>query len=385
MPEMPTTDISPVPPWAPVIDQHASWLALNPVQGCPKRCRYCFLNQFDLTGVAPAQLKTPAEAVDILTSSPLYGRDRVVALFTWTDVMATVANRAYLGGLLGELVNRDCPNPIVLITKCGIPADTITVINSARSAGLRIIVYLSYSGLDAGIEAGIRHEHIRANFAHLHEAGIPIVHYWRPAFPASATTEAMEHVLDLAARYAACTMAAGLKVEPSAVDRLAVHWPQLANTPGVTEAECVYPRPFWDFIHATGERHAGYPVFHTNSCALAYVLGQADRFGIFGGPVCTRRNLCPADQRERCAAADRTLPDTAAAAEALAQRGLTGAAFTLLPETRELQVDATASNAVASALAQDLGLRVRLAGQGDDSYWRSGTSGAQPLILEVGG
>jgi hypothetical protein len=37
--------------------------------------------------------------------------------------------------------------------------------------------------------------------------------------------------------------------------------------------------------------------------------------------------------------------------------------------------------AVASALTQDLGVRVASAGQGDDSYWSSGTSGAQPLVI----
>lgn len=31
--------------WTPVIDQHASWLAVNPIQGCPKKCAYCFLDQ----------------------------------------------------------------------------------------------------------------------------------------------------------------------------------------------------------------------------------------------------------------------------------------------------------------------------------------------------
>jgi hypothetical protein len=145
-----------------------------------------------------------------------------------------------------------------------------------------VIVYLSYSGLDSAIEAGIRHEQIVANFPLLASAGIPIVHYWRPAFPVSATTETMTRVLDLAARYAACTMAAGLKVEAGALDRLSRHWPELAATPGATTAECVYPAAFWDFIHRAGDLHPGYPVFHTNSCALACVLGEADRFGVYG-------------------------------------------------------------------------------------------------------
>jgi hypothetical protein len=76
-------------------------------------------------------------------------------------------------------------------------------------------------------------------------------------------------------------VAAGLKVEPAALPRLAELWPELAATPGVTAAEGVYPRPFWEFIHATRQRHPGYPLFHTNSCALAYVLGQPARAAHF--------------------------------------------------------------------------------------------------------
>ncbi|WP_326635350.1 hypothetical protein OG884_20940 [Streptosporangium sp. NBC_01755] len=371
--------------WTPVIDQHASWLAVNPIQGCPKKCTYCFLNQRGQTRVAPVQLHTPAQTVQLLLESDLYGPDRPVALFTWTDVMAVAPSRAYLAELLRAFVAAGLPNAVVLITKCRVPADTIEAITQAQVAGLRVIVYLSYSGLDAEIEVGVRHEQIRDNFPALHAAGIPIVHYWRPAFPAFTTKEIMIRVLDTAARYATCTMAAGLKVEPEALDRLAQLWPALATTPGVTEAEGVYPESFWEFIHHTSDRHPGHPVFHTNSCALAYVLRETDRFGVYGGQVCTTRNRCPQAQRTRCAsAATAAVPDHAAISAALARRGLAGAAFDVLPERRELVIHAAVANRLVSALTQDLGVRISVAGQGADAYWSSGTSGARPLIIKEG-
>lgn len=27
----------------PIVDMHSTWLVLNPIQGCPKKCKYCFL------------------------------------------------------------------------------------------------------------------------------------------------------------------------------------------------------------------------------------------------------------------------------------------------------------------------------------------------------
>lgn len=367
----------------PVVDQHATWIAVNPVQGCPKACRYCFLNERGQTAVRPEHLATPAESVDLLVASPFYDPSRPVALYTWTDVMALPASRAHLADLLEVLTDRQVPNPFVLITKCRVPDDTVAAIAAARDRGLRVVVYLSYSGLPRDIERGIRHDELRDNFPRLAAAGIPIVHYWRPAFPESATPDTMTAVLDWAHRFAQCTVAAGLKVEPAALPRLAEVWPELATAAGVTEAEGVYPQEFWEFIHGTGRHHPDYPVFHTNSCALAYVFGEPDRFGTFGAPVCVARNICPDAQRAVCgvAATRRSPLDVAGIEAALAGRGLGGIGFTVSADGAELVLDGAVATSAVAAVTQDLGVRVRVSRQGSDPYWSSGTAGAQPLVL----
>lgn len=366
-----------------IVDQHATWIAVNPVQGCPKVCSYCFLNERGQTAVRPEQLADPAETVNLLTASQYYAPDRPVALYTWTDVMALPSSRAHLADLLAVLVDRQIPNPIVLITKCPIPDDALDTVTTARQAGLRTIVYLSYSGLGRDMERGIRHEELKANFPRLAQAGVPVVHYWRPAFPESATASTMEAVFDWAAEYARCTVAAGLKVEPAAVPRLAELWPELATTPGVTSAECVYPQAFWDFIHATHQRRPGYPLFHTNSCALAYVLGQPDRFGVFGSNVCTARNHCPTAQRRRCEADSLRRPalTDATVRTALDRRGHVDTPFALDHPRGEVVIHAVLPTSAAAALTHDLGIRVRIARQHNDPYWSSGTAGALPLVI----
>jgi DNA repair photolyase len=355
---------------------------VNPVQGCPKVCSYCFLNERGQTAVHPEQLATPAESVDLLTASPFYAPDRPVALYTWT-VMALPSSRAHLTELLDVLVERQIPNPIVLITKCPIPDNVLDTVATARQAGLRTIVYLSYSGLGPEMERGIRHKELKANFPQLADAGVPVVHYWRPAFPESATARTMEAVFDWAAEYAHCTVAAGLKVEPAALPRLAKLWPELATTPGVTKAEGVYPQAFWDFIHATRQRRPDYPLFHTNSCALAYVLGQPDRFGVFGSNVCTARNHCPASQRRRCESDILHRPELTEATvrTALEQRGYPDLTFPLDHPRGEVLIHAVLPTSAAAALTQDLGIRIRVARQHSDPYWSSGTAGALPLVI----
>lgn len=366
-----------------IVDQHATWIAVNPVQGCPKVCSYCFLNERGQTAVRPDQLASPTETADLLVASPYYAPDRPVALYTWTEVMALPSSRAHLADLLAVMIDRKIPNPIVLITKCLIPDHTLDTVTTARHAGLRTIVYLSYSGLGGDMERGIRHEELKSNFPRLAHAGVPVVHYWRPAFPESATASTMEAVFDWAATYARCTVAAGLKVEPAALPRLAELWPELATTPGVTTAEGVYAQAFWTFIHATHQRRPDYPLFHTNSCALAYVLNQPDRFGVFGSTVCTARNHCPTAQRRRCKAdlLRRPALTEATVGTALARRGHADTPFTLDHPRGEVVIHAVLPTNAAAALTHDLGIRVRVARQHSDPYWSSGTAGAHPLVI----
>lgn len=370
--------------WTPIVDQHATWIAVNPIQGCPKACTYCFLNERGQTAVRPRHLTSSEATADLLVNSSFYAASRPVALYTWTDVMALPASRAHLAELLENLVARQLLNPIVLITKCRVPDETVELIDSVRRRGLTVLVYVSYSGLGPDIERGIRHEEVAENFPRLADRNIPIVHYWRPSFPSSADESTMQRVLEHAARYARCTVAAGLKVEPAALARLSQLWPELATTPAATEAEGVYPRTFWRFIHRTWRYRPGYPVFHTNSCALAFVLGRPDSFGVFGSEVCRMRNVCPVGQRYRCTAADaeRRAPTDTEVRDVLARRGLTEVPYSFDADGRELILDAAVETNLVAALTHDLGIPVRAQRHHEDAYWSSGTAGAVPVIIE---
>ena len=369
--------------FTPVVDQHASWIAVNPVQGCPKRCEYCFLHERSQDEVAPVQLATPAEATEMLLASPFYGPERAVALFTWTDVMAVASSRAYLAGLLGSAGRpRGLPNPVVLITKCRIPGrhDRGDQGGAGVGAAGDRLPQLLRPGL--GGRGGHPARAARGELPRAVGGGHPGRALLAARVPASATAETMTRVLDLAARYAACTMAAGLKVEAGALPRLSRRWPELAATPGVTEAECVYPAAFWEFIHRTGDLYPGYPVFHANSCALAYVAGRGGQVRRPRQPRLHAPQPLPRAQRGRCAAAlgDRAPGDCRAdRAAALASRGLDGSG--LRPDSGDADRLAAARpsrtrwpprspRTSASAWCP--------AGRASDAYWSSGTSGAPP-------
>jgi hypothetical protein len=116
---------------------------------------------------------------------------------------------------------------------------------------------------------------------------------------------------------------------------------------------------------------------------LAYVLGQPDRFGVFGSDVCTARNHCPTAQRRRCEAdiLHRPAPTDATIRTALDRRGHADTPFTLDHPRGEVVIHAVLPTNTAAALTHDLGIRVRVARQHSDPYWSSGTVGALPLVI----
>jgi len=369
--------------WTPVIDQHATCIAVNPLQGCPKACVYCFLNERGLTNVRPQEIANPEATLRQLLASRFYESHRVLALYTWTDVMVSEESRQHLIGLLKLMRQARLPNVVTLITKAYITDRVLDAIARAREDGIRVIVYLSYSGMGPEIERGVSHARLRQNFARLQDRSIPIIHYWRPVFPESAVLETMTHVLDLAVKHAHCSIVAGLKVEQKARVRLAQYWPELLDHPGVETAEGVYPAEFWKFVLTPPARYSDYPIYHSNSCALAYVLQREEHLALFGTPVCTVRNRCPFEQRQRCQVGIRNLPplqrDTVA--EHLKKLGYVDVIFDIDVDTRTMHLAAPIPTNVLSALTQSLGARVSALRDPNDSYWNSGIAGAQPLVL----
>jgi DNA repair photolyase len=369
--------------WEPVIDQHETWLAVNPVQGCNKGCSYCYLLDRGQTRVKPTELATPRRTVDLLLASPYYHPQAVLALYTCTDALSTPRNRAHLISLLDEMTTRGVRNPVCLITKCSITDDVIAAIRSAQTTGIPVIVYLSYSGLGPDIEQGIDHEALRANFPRLHQHGIPIVHYWRPLMPANAAPETITRVLDWAARYASCSVAVGLKVKRGARGQMTELWPGLRDeTLPVESADAVWPRQTWDLLASLPDRYPDHPIFQTNSCALAHVLQRSDRHRVHGTATCAA-NHCPAAQRERCA--------TESHAPVTATDIRNGLVWLGVPTVRTVDWDAeqrtaTLQGALATRdrnnIAQRYGITIRAPRDGEDRYWSGRFEGGEPLIIE---
>lgn len=144
------------PLYEPVIDQHDTWLVVNPVQGCPKDCSYCYLKDLGLTLAKPTELACrhphPAPRQPVLPPLPRAGP---VHLHRCPRHPRTRAHLIALLDILGDSVR----NPVCLITKCKVTDEVIAAISRNQAKGLRVIVYLSTE--DPRPHRSRRHQHGR--------------------------------------------------------------------------------------------------------------------------------------------------------------------------------------------------------------------------------
>lgn len=284
----------------PIVDLHATWLVLNPIQGCPNRCKYCFLNGVKLTGVKPIELVSPKEAIELLQNSVLYDQQIPICIESQSDAFATPSNIQYVKELIRLMHENQIMNTKIFITKCKIPIDFIEYLNSYKKLGHNFIFFLSYSGLDNNIEMGVNKNNIKENFVKLKENDFEIIHYWRPFIPQNSSKEKILEVLNFVKQYAKCSVAIGLKAQSTFIDKIDF-WDELKKYPDAIYAESIWTKEAYGYIYGKNSiLKDDYPIFQTTSCAIAYVKKECDRNAFYSSEICMQLNKCSKSQRKIC-------------------------------------------------------------------------------------
>lgn len=305
------------------VRQDETWIAVDPIVGCAKNCQYCFLQLYGATPKRGEVVLMPDESIDNLLSFHTYNPALPIMLGSETDVFMNLPNIEYFTNFLRRYHERGIPNPVALVTKCHIPDSFIEFTNTIPET--RIIYYLSYSGLGRPIEPTTNIERVRENFIRLHSVGKDIVHYWRPFMPQNSSPASMMHVIDHVSRYARCTVAAGLKVNPGILAKVQDFWPELAAADiQFDQVAAVWPEGVRDFLRDyMSQVHPDYPFYWVNSCALAYVLDIPEFNGIYKGDMCSEAH-CLSGQRGICSHHhDNVHPDNALIQDALDKMNIT--------------------------------------------------------------
>lgn len=285
-----------------LISYHDTWMSIDPIHGCPYQCHYCVLRYGDKTGVRPQVIAPPEETLKQLTEHPFFRSGITpLAIGNETDMLHPL-NCDYLVELLATFQSAGITNSISLITKTPLKEEVLEKIQKLDR--LKVLFYLSYSGLGKKFEPGFRDENFRANFIKVKQFGFPIIHYWRPLLPENTTKDAILRMLEFVSAVADASIICGLKLHP-ALNKI-IQGSGVIRIPDNRLdkfGEWLETSALDEILSLAGSFCPDYPIYRHGSCALAYVLSHPNYTAtIYQRDICLPSH-CPTLQRGICASA----------------------------------------------------------------------------------
>lgn len=297
-----------------LISYHDTWISLDPIRGCPYSCVYCVLRHAGQTGTRPEIMASPRQCVEELLHYRLFVPEFTpLAIGNETDLFHR-DNSQHLVAVLAEMAAAGIENPIVLITKAPLSDETLERIR--KMSALRLVLFLSYSGLERRYEPNFSDEQLRENFSTAKRHGFPVVHYWRPLLPENTRRRQVREMLGFVSSIADATVLIGLKIHPELTsimvrERIVQIPPELRSQSGEWLDTGIVDRIYTE----AAEICPRYPLYRHASCALASILARPNHTGtIYRQDICPPSH-CPEEQRNICAAtrqipSERKIADT---------------------------------------------------------------------------
>lgn len=367
-----------------LVDMHSSWLVINSIVGCTNACKYCLLQDRGNNLCSPKILGTPQETIDELLKFPYYDKTLPLCLFPNTDIFLNGTNIKYLLETLDELEKNNVSNDLVLITKCLIPEEVLCRLKNMQDNGRKVVVYLSYSGLDEKIEPNVKHEDIKQNFANLYHLGIPIVHYYRPFIPQNSSPEQIKEVLDFVHQYTPVSATMGLMYVPTMIDKDKM-WDYLrdVNPIDLQRATSIWTESAWEYFYKDYDSSQFF--YQTNTCALNTVLKRPST-QYYGTYECENYNNCDPEQRKLCRKYVMEVYQDEIISrlnELLNKLGMMGEYSYEFDDQHGLKITGLPLDVKSlSYLSYLLGIKVYVTqGRGLNDIYNSSLNGAKPLVL----
>ena len=366
-----------------IIEMHDSWLAVNSIVGCTNGCKYCFLQATNDNLARPRVKATAKDAIKCLFMSKFYDPKIPICLLPNTDPFLNSTNISYTKECLSLLEQHHVSNPVVLITKCLIPEDFVNYLSELDKKGLKIIIYLSLSGLGKEYEPNINVTDIELNFRNLRTRGIRVIHYYRPFIPENSSSDSIKKVLDFVNDYTDVSLICGLKVREDFIDNLKFWDVTTTKRKACLDSLSVWPKSAYDYFFQDYTHPQN--VFQINVCALAQVLKQpCTQF--YGTLECKKYNHCSEEQRSRCALAKQNMNKNIGKElfKLLNKLGKFNDKIVIEQKDSEIilkNVDLTVGE--LSYLTYLLGYKISIPKKSEnDNYFNSALSNAKPLIVK---
>jgi len=252
------------------------------------------------TGIrTPEQLYTVDQIIKMLLNNRYFIANSTTLCFGNRTDSFLPSNITYTVNFIKALEQLKLNNPLIIVTKKIIPEDVLQYIQNLEH--VKVVFFISYSGLPSHIEKGIKAQDSLNNFVNLKKHNIPAVHFWRPILEINSGSGQIRDVLAFTSKYAIASVYIGLKLSkelnriykerdeyfhlPSNLDDYGEYFPEYAEIRILDIVQSEFPV---------------YPLYKHSSCAISLALGIPDyNATVYKDSIC-RESQCPSWKRAIC-------------------------------------------------------------------------------------
>jgi DNA repair photolyase len=282
-----------------VIKQIKTYLAINPVIGCPSDCKYCFRHDDDIFSIKePTQIQTKEQVISELLNHRLFlPSSTPLAIHNMATDPFLEKPKKITFELLEELDALKCRNSVGLITKQLVSKDDIAFLESLSS--LDINMFITYSEMPKTIEP-IGNEKRKQSLRNLSDSKLKTILYWRPIIKYQNTDEKrIETILEFGGNYADAFVLSGLKASPKIFDYLQNQGIRLEGEFDSNHKNL--PEDILEnILESYKKKEISIPLFKRTSCAISYLKTTSDYNAHWSKPQKNCLDVCPQPQKQRC-------------------------------------------------------------------------------------
>lgn len=282
-----------------VIKQQKSWLAVNPVIGCPSECKYCYRHDDNIFSVEePIQIENEEETLNNLLNHRFFLLNSTpIAMHNMTTDPFFELPKKVTYRLLEGLDNLGYKNTVGLITKQLVTKDDISFLESLSNIDVNVLV--TYSEMPESIEP-IGNEKRIQSLKNLSNSSTKTILYWRPIINGQNTDEGkIRKVLEVGESCADAFVVSGLKASPKITAYLESRGIQVEGNLNPNH-KYILGSDLEKILESYNKKEISTPLFRRTSCAISYLKCTSDYNAHWNTPKKNCLESCPKIQKQRC-------------------------------------------------------------------------------------
>ena len=250
-----------------------SYYSINTFVGCTINCAYCFLAPINIVPMRPIRVAEEEKLIDEMINDPLFENGKtVISLNNRTDPFINDEVKESTFALLRIMNERNVKNPITITTKGFLSEEDVKKLEAFSN--LFLIIIVTYNGIPEIIQPIAKNVQERTMRNVSKSKRIMLLHQFRPIiYGLNDDPQTIRNIIEYAMNYCDASIYQGLRIN-AAIDERLKERQYYYN--GAYDKHKQKSKEVDIMFKVLQEQHRDYPIFDHTSCAISYLLGDAD-------------------------------------------------------------------------------------------------------------